>query len=64
MVVFGSTVLREEYGADAVGELREDVLKGLSQHPKEICAKYFYDDKGSGKTHLWSNCSKSNFRLL
>ena len=37
-------VARDQYGDDS---FREDLLEGLSQSPKRIAAKYFYDAAGS-----------------
>jgi uncharacterized SAM-dependent methyltransferase len=46
---FRITVLREEAGAAAVDELRQDVLAGMAKpiNSKTIPSKYFYDDAGS-----------------
>jgi uncharacterized SAM-dependent methyltransferase len=46
---FRVTVLREESGAAAVDELRQDVLAGMAKpiNSKAIPSKYFYDDAGS-----------------
>jgi len=48
--VFDLTVLREEDAIAARTAFRADVIEGLSKDVKSISSKYFYDDRGSGKS--------------
>lgn len=42
-------ILREEGDHVSLTEFAEDVKRGLSQNPKCLPSKYFYDNAGSGK---------------
>eukprot|EP00871_Galdieria_phlegrea_P000636 jgi/Galph1/1573/GphlegSOOS_G267.1 len=55
---FRYKVLRQEDNLDVKRQFEIDVVTGLQATPKYLSSTYFYDDKGSGKTHTTHICQQ------